>query len=112
MKRTASLLSVAALVLVTGCHPNPSGEEVVDKFAPAVCAKAQQCGGAQFDVAYPGGIDDCTAHTKSTVAQQYGGDLSKTSVCSDDEVDSCVNSLQNEACPTDGSVLPASPCDC
>ena len=116
MKLASSLSSVAlaltALSLGAGCNPNPSAQEVVDRSAPALCKKAQECGAASFATAYPGGVDDCTAKTKATVSKQYGSDLSRSSVCTDDEVDSCMKALEAEACPADGSLLPAVPCNC
>lgn len=96
---------------LAACNSNPTGEEVIDRAAPGICTKIQECNAAGFAATYPGGIDDCAARTKSEMSQKYGSDLDRHSVCSDDEVDSCMKNLEAETCPADGS-LPAVPCDC
>lgn len=93
---------------------HPTGHEVVDRSTPVICEKAKQCAGdAKFSRTY-GSVDDCVAKTKAGVEAQRS-DLDKHSVCSDTEVDKCLDDLRAAPCPAQpagGVALPAAPCDC
>ena len=43
---------------------------------------------------------------------EYGDDLEKQSVCTDDQVDQCVKDIKAEACPADKTTSIAVPCKC
>lgn len=107
----ASVLAILTLACAAACSTNPSAQEVVDKSTPIICAKLKECQGAAFTLAYPGDVDECVTKTKAAASSKYGGDLGKSSVCTDDELDKCLNDFKAETCPADGSA-PAVPCNC
>jgi hypothetical protein len=98
------------LMLVAACTSRPSVQEVLDQSTPPICEKSKECAGAAFAVAYPGGVDECVSKTKAEASKKYGGDLDKSSVCSDEELDKCLKDFKAAACPATG--LPKIPCDC
>lgn len=106
---------ILAVLLITAsaaaCSSNPTAQEVVDQSTPAICEKSSECAPAAFAVAYPGGREECISKTKTEVTKSYGGDLEKTSVCTDDELDKCLKDLKAATCPAGGS-LPKVPCNC
>lgn len=62
-------------------------------------------------MAFPGGVDECVTKIKDASAKKYGSDLSKSSVCTDDELTKCLSDFKAQACPADGSTR-AVPCNC
>lgn len=110
LPRFASLAAVT-LGLVAGCTSNPSAQEVVDQSTPVICDKSKECAGAGFDLAYPGGVDECVSKTKASLSQKYGSDLEKSSTCTDDELTKCLDDFKAAACAANGS-LPPVPCNC
>lgn len=116
MKTGLVATSLLALTLLLACSPHPTAGEVVDRTAPVACEKAKQCNGdAKFELAYPGGATDCVNRVKSESEKKLGSDLSKSSVCTDEEVDKCLEDLKNATCPEQKAtelVLPAAPCNC
>src|SRR4051794_11810638 len=98
----ASFIGVFAfsLVALIGCSDKPSAQEVVDRSTPAICEKAKECSGdASFALAYSGGVDECVSKAKAEVTKKYGDDLEKSSVCTDEELDKCIQDLKAAACP-------------
>lgn len=117
MNRRTSLgppLLLATLVAACG-EDNPSAREVVDRTAPVACAKAEECNDAAlFKIAYPNGVEDCLARVKRDSESKYG-DLTRPSVCTDEEVDQCLEALRSATCPVQKPtqiVLPDIPCKC
>ena len=105
----AASLLVASLVACTG---KPSAQEVVDRSTPVICEKAKECSGElAFSMAYPGGVDDCVTKTKADASKKYGDDLDRSSVCTDEELEKCLQDLKAATCPADKS-LPPVPCNC
>lgn len=102
-------LSFAALAIA--CSSNPTVQEVIDQSSPPICEKLKECSPTTFPLAYPGGVTECVTKTKDASAKKYGSDLSKSSVCTDDEVTKCLNDFKALACPADGST-PNVPCNC
>lgn len=109
--RASAFLALVALTLVAACSAHPSVQEVVDRSTPPICEKTKECAAAAFTVAYPGGVDECVSKTKAAATKKYGNDLSKSSVCTDDELDKCLSDFKAAACPP-GAALPAIPCNC
>lgn len=105
------LVLTLTLVVLAACTGKTTAQAVVDRSSPVICEKTKQCTAALFAVAYPNGVDECVTKTKAEAQKKYGGDLSKSSVCTDDELDSCLNTFKGEACPAGGG-LPKVPCDC
>ena len=109
--RCSSLVVLlTAAVGVTGCSSNPTVQEVLDQSSPPICEKAKECL-KSFSLAYPGGIDECVTKTKNAASKQYGSDLDKQSVCTDEELTKCLNDLKAAACPP-GETMPEPPCKC
>lgn len=113
---SCSALVLAAFVVACGGDDDkPTAQEVVDRTAPVACAKAQECNDeAKFTAAYPNGVDDCLARVKRESAAKYG-DLTRPSVCTDEEVDQCLEALKSATCPEQKAtklVLPDTPCRC
>jgi len=106
-----TLLAFSVAALAIACSSNPTVQEVINQSSPAICEKLKECSPATFAQAYPGGVDDCVTKTKDTSAKKYGSDLSKQSVCTDDEVTKCLNDFKAQACPANGS-SPTVPCNC
>ena len=80
-------LALSSAAVVLACSPHPTAQEVVDKTAPVACEKAKSCNGdGKFNLAYPNGIDDCIKKVKTESEKKFGSDLSKSSVCTDEEV--------------------------
>ena len=98
-------------VLLAACTGRPTVQEVVDKSASPICEKTKECSSAGFDLAYPGGVTECVTKTKEAATKKYGGDLDKSSVCTDEELDKCLQDFKAAACPAD-SAAPKVPCDC
>lgn len=67
--------------------------------------------GSSFEVAYRGGQDECVSRTKKSVSATYGGDLDTSSVCTDDELSTCVDDFKAAECK-EGGGLPTFPCNC
>lgn len=87
-------------------------EEVIDQSAPVICEKVKECSGElAFGLAYRGGVDDCVARTNAEAKKKYGDKLDAQSVCTDEEVENCLDDLRKSECPADGSA-PAVPCNC
>lgn len=106
------LALVLAATALVACTSRPSAGEVVDQSTPVICAKSKECAGdTVFALAHPGGVDECVTKTKAEVKKQYGADLDKDSVCTDDELDKCLTNFKAAACPA-GSSLPKLPCNC
>ena len=113
MNRSLSaLFLVSSILLGVACTSDerPTGAEVVDRSAPVLCEKQKECQATLFEVAYPGGVSECTTRTSNTVKAQRK-DLSAESVCTDDELTKCLNDLKAAACKKDGSI-PDIPCRC
>lgn len=110
-----SVLSITVLLvpsLLVACADRPSAQEVVDKSTPVICEKVKECSGdLRFGAAYPGGVDECVTKTKAEASKKYGDDLEKSSVCTDEELDKCLQDFKAVACPADGTAPPV-PCDC
>jgi hypothetical protein len=106
-----SLFAFCAAALAIACNGNPTVQEVIDQSSPPICEKLKECSPASFPLAYPGGVDECVTKTKDASAKKYGSDLSKHSVCTDEEVSKCLNDFKAQACPADGS-SPTVPCNC
>ena len=100
---------VVAFLGLAACTDHPSGEEVVDRSVPVICAKTQECSGALFELAYPGGLSACESSTKEKV--KASRDLDGDSVCTDDELNKCLDQFKAAACKEDGSI-PDVPCKC
>ncbi|MBX3259672.1 MAG: hypothetical protein KIS78_08365 [Labilithrix sp.] len=110
--RASLVVSFVFAGLVAACSGRPSVEEVLDRSSPVICEKAKECAGElTFSTAYPGGVDECVTKTKDAGKQKYGSDLDKSSVCTDEELDKCLEDLKAATCPADKS-LPPVPCDC
>ena len=108
----AIVASFIITAVVAGCTGRPSAEEVVDRSTPAICEKAKECSGElSFSSAYPGGVDECITKTKAEAKKKYGADLQKSSVCTDEELDKCLQDLKAAECPA-GKAMPDVPCDC
>jgi hypothetical protein len=101
------------LVGLVACTTKASAQEVVDRSAPIACAKTKECSGdALFAIAFPEGEAGCIAKTKEDAKKKYGDDLENgVSVCTEEEVDACLEKFKATACPADGSA-PAVPCNC
>ena len=106
----ALLLSSIFLGVACKSDEHPTGSEVVDRSAPAICDKQKECQGALFELAYPGGVGECVTKTSASVKAQ-GKDLSAESVCTDEELTKCIDDLKAAACKEDGS-MPDVPCRC
>ena len=106
------MVAVSFLTLLAACTSNPTAEEVVDQSTPVICEKVKECSGElAFAAAYPGGVDDCVTRTKAEAKKKYGDKLDGQSVCTDEEVERCLQDLRAAECPADGSP-PAAPCNC
>lgn len=106
-----SVFAFAVAGLAIACSSNPTVREVIDQSSPPICEKLKECSSAAFPLAYPGGVDECVTKIKDASAKKYGSDLSKSSVCTDDEVTKCLSDFKAQACPADGST-PTVPCNC
>lgn len=105
-------LSLVALAVSAGCSSKPSGQDVIDESVPVICQKLAECeGDKNFKIVFPGGQDECVSKTKRSVSASRGGDLDKTSVCSDDELTTCLDDFKAAKC-TEGGGLPSFPCNC
>ena len=106
------MVAASFLALLAACSSKPTAEEVVNQSTPAICEKVKECSGeAAFAAAYPGGVDDCVTRTKAEAKKKYGDKLDAESVCTDDEVERCLEDLRGAACGADGSPPPV-PCNC
>ncbi|MBX3205270.1 MAG: hypothetical protein KF764_09380 [Labilithrix sp.] len=110
--RSSVAVPFVLVAVLAACSGRPSVEEVVDRSSPVICEKAKECSGElTFSTAYPGGVDECVTKTKDASKKKYGDDLNKSSVCTDEELDKCLQDLKAATCPADKS-LPPVPCDC
>lgn len=108
LRRRALVAVPAALFLA--CTLGPTGQDVVDESAPVICEKAKECS-PTFDIVYPGGVPECAQKVKSELTKRYGDQLERQSVCTQEQLDSCLKGLRAAACPGNGE-LPKPPCDC
>ncbi|MBK6695314.1 MAG: hypothetical protein IPG50_24350 [Myxococcales bacterium] len=109
LTRTASLVVVLSSV-TAACAGRPSVQEVLDQSTPVICEKLKECAPTSFTAAFPGGVDECTSKTKAEASKKYGSDVSKSSVCTDDELETCLKDYKAAACS--GGTAPKIPCDC
>jgi hypothetical protein len=100
---------VLALTLtLAACLVNPTVGEVVDDFGPPFCDRVKECNPGTFELAYPGGQADCVNKAREALKKQKGNDvLEKRSVCTQEEVDICVEDVKKVECSTLSSPPPS-----
>ena len=94
MRVLRSLLAIAILVGPLGCgaldsSDHPTLIEVAEQYGLAYCKKLRVCMGADFDLSYPGGVEDCAMRT----FRIYG--TSERSICPQERWDTCTTDLQS-----------------
>lgn len=111
-RRRATLAIATIPVLLSVACSFFTGEDVVEKATPVMCAKAHECyGEAAFTQAYPGGDSDCVAKVKAKMEEEYGDKLDRRSACDEEELDRCLETFKTLTCPGPAQ-LPALPCNC
>lgn len=97
MLRLSSLplpvLAVLAALPACSSNDNPLLTEVAEQYGESYCLKLEECMGTEdFELAYPGGQDDCQARTFSI----HG--TNEKSTCTQEEWDKCTKDLEESTC--------------
>lgn len=99
-------------ILAFGCSTRPTVTEVIDTSAQPICAKIKECAGdEEYAKLWPDGVEQCVTVNSQRLKDAHKDQLDKASVCTDHELDLCLQNLKNATCPADYKDLRA-PCDC
>jgi hypothetical protein len=90
---------------------HPKVKDVLQQYAPAVCAKVRECFRPSYDLTYPGGDDECVSKTVAAAEKRYADKLEGRSVCANDVVEQCFEDFAASACPSEPKDL-SLPCNC
>jgi len=104
-----AFLTFAAVLPCCSSNDNPLLTDVATQYGEAYCVKLEDCMGTEdFELAYPGGQEDCAARTFSI----HG--TSEKSTCTQEEWDKCTKDLEEGTCTTSdaGAVRPTIPDSC
>ena len=108
--RSTLLASVAFAAVLPCCssNENPQLTDVASQYGESYCIKLEECmGTTDFELAYPGGQEDCAARTFSI----HG--TSEKSICTQEEWDECTKDLEDSTCvESDAGVRPKIPDSC
>lgn len=107
----AASLALGMVGVMAGCGKRSTAEEALRKFMPTYCDKLKECVAEGFAAAYPNGKDQCVQKAVDALAE---ADRTKSSACTDAEIDTCTKDVGALACSavTTASALPTSCSKC